>query len=160
MTTARIFNVVGPGQDERHVCGRFAAQASAITAGLSKPVFEVGDLTSTRDFVDVRDVASAITVLAGSAQPGIYNVASGVEHCVQDVLGSTLHHAGIAARVQTVVRYSGPRGVTRQQAAISRLTSLGYRPAHDLASSIKDTVEYYRDTVGTSVAMTSSTRSS
>src|SRR5205085_3746093 len=47
---ARIFSVVGPGQTETHVCGRFAAQVAAL-AGIPHPALEVGPLDPTRDFI-------------------------------------------------------------------------------------------------------------
>src|ERR671927_385428 len=60
---ARLFNLTGPGQDERHVCGRFASQAAAIGEKELPPIIEVGPLDTTRDFIDVRDVASAVKLL-------------------------------------------------------------------------------------------------
>ena len=75
---ARLFNLVGPGQDERHVCGRFAAQVTAIARDVSPPLIDVGDLTPTRDFIDVRDVAAVLLTLATHGRPGdVYNVQVG-----------------------------------------------------------------------------------
>ncbi|HEX4381624.1 MAG TPA: NAD-dependent epimerase/dehydratase family protein, partial [Myxococcales bacterium] len=72
---ARIFNVVGPGQSESHVCARFAAQLAAGAATLT-----VGPLSTTRDFIDTRDVAAALRLLASRGESGgVYNVASGEE---------------------------------------------------------------------------------
>src|SRR6266545_1045535 len=52
---ARMFNLVGPGQEERHFFGRVASQLCAIRAGLRSPELELGELDHTRDFLDVRD---------------------------------------------------------------------------------------------------------
>src|SRR5262249_15782580 len=71
----RVFNLVGPGQDERHVCGKLAARAAAIACGVVEPVVEVGNLEATRDFIDVRDVVRAVALLVTAGQPGqAYNV--------------------------------------------------------------------------------------
>ncbi|HEX3368177.1 MAG TPA: NAD-dependent epimerase/dehydratase family protein, partial [Candidatus Cybelea sp.] len=68
VVVARIFNIVGAGQDERHVAGRFASQIAAIGAGSAPARLEVGDLSTARDFIDVRDVARALAILA--REPG------------------------------------------------------------------------------------------
>jgi nucleoside-diphosphate-sugar epimerase len=44
---ARIFNLVGPGQEERHFCGRLTSQVAAIQAGLLPPVLQLEPLTTT-----------------------------------------------------------------------------------------------------------------
>ncbi|HKE38174.1 MAG TPA: NAD-dependent epimerase/dehydratase family protein, partial [Candidatus Baltobacteraceae bacterium] len=75
--SARIFNVVGAGQDERHVCGKLASQAVAFAGGRARTL-QFGDLRPTRDFVDVRDAAAAIALLV-RAGTGTYNVCSQVE---------------------------------------------------------------------------------
>jgi nucleoside-diphosphate-sugar epimerase len=161
LAIARIFNIAGPGQDERHVCGRFAAQAVAIAQGLREPSIEIGDLSATRDFVDVRDVASGLALIARDSTPaGVYNVASGCESAIQEVLDLTLANAGIVGRVEVVRRYAGARGVARQRADITRLRSLGYFPAFTLASSVTDLVAYYAETVAKSVAVTSASNAS
>jgi GDP-4-dehydro-6-deoxy-D-mannose reductase len=87
----RIFNVVGPGQDERHAAGRFCSQISAAIAGTSEGKIVVGDLTPTRDFVDVRDTASGLIAIANPTVPNdTYNIASGTESSIQIVLDSLL----------------------------------------------------------------------
>ena len=41
---ARVFNLVGPGQHDRHACAAFTSQAAAIKARLSPPTMRVGAL--------------------------------------------------------------------------------------------------------------------
>jgi GDP-4-dehydro-6-deoxy-D-mannose reductase len=141
---ARIFNIAGPGQDERHVCGRFAAQAAAIVAGVHEPRFEVGDLRPTRDFVDVRDVAEGLAVLAAHGAAGeTYNIASGRESAIGEVLRLTLSLAGIADRTGVVERYTRSGDISRQRADITKLTALGYRPRYALEATLADLIAYY-----------------
>ncbi|HYK53051.1 MAG TPA: NAD-dependent epimerase/dehydratase family protein [Candidatus Eremiobacteraceae bacterium] len=141
---ARLFNLVGPGQDERHVCGRFAAQAAAIARGVAEPVVEAGNLDSTRDFVDVRDVASALGRLAHSGVAGeAYNVSSGVEVAIGDVLASTLRAAGIEGSVSIARAAPRVNDIARHTGDPSKITSLGYTPRYTLAKSIGDVVGYY-----------------
>jgi nucleoside-diphosphate-sugar epimerase len=141
---ARLFNLVGPGQDERHVCGRFAAQAAAIARGVLPPVMEVGNLEATRDFIDVRDAVRALAILARNGEPGTpYNVASGIETRIGDVLRGTLCAAGVE-NTTAVAQLPGRSGdIDRHFADIGRLRALGFKTRYDLAKSIADVVTYY-----------------
>ena len=141
---ARLFNLVGPGQDERHVCGRFAAQAAAIASGAAEPVLEAGNLDSTRDFIDVRDVARALGRLAHSGVAGeAYNVSSGVEVAIGRVLATTLRAAGIEDRVSIARTLPRVNDIARHTGDSSKIRSLGYAPRFPLAQSIGDVVGYY-----------------
>lgn len=160
---ARIFNIAGPGQDERHVCGRFAAQAAAIAYGDAEPIFEIGDLRPTRDFIDVRDVARALVVLVHDGTPGeTYNVASGVETAIADVLALTLETANLSRTVTTVGGYERAADISRAYADITKLQQCGFEPAFPLRATIADLLAYYvRDVaVGTTGATISERRSS
>ena len=138
---ARIFNIVGPGQSERHVCGRFASSiAAAATSSIS--AVSAGCLTGTRDYVDVRDVASALLVLAGSGT-GTYNVASGIETSTGTVLHLLSRHAGLEGRLHVIPSEQVLPGVARQCGSVARLASLGFRPAFTLQRSLQDLLDYY-----------------
>ncbi|HEY7993596.1 MAG: NAD-dependent epimerase/dehydratase family protein [Candidatus Eremiobacterales bacterium] len=154
---ARLFNIVGPGQDERHVCGRFAAQAVAIAHGASDKHIEAGNLESTRDFIDVRDVALALERLAIAGVAGeAYNVSSGVEVKIGDVLDLTLR----AAAVESVARLTAlpPRenDIARHAGDASKLEALGFRRRFSLAESVGDVVRYYVEDVERTAATGSS----
>lgn len=76
--TVRPANHIGPGQSPDFVVPAFARQLRDIAAGKSEPRMRVGNLDSTREFTDVRDVVRAYRLLlergvAGSA----YNLSSG-----------------------------------------------------------------------------------
>ena len=143
---ARIFNPAGAGQDERHLCGRLAQQAAAIAAGAIPPTLEVGPLTTTRDFVDVRDVATALRLLAlapPSADGLAYNVGSGREDPTEDVLTSVLRAAGVEDSVRLVRLPGRPADIPRHFADIARLRALGFEPKYSLDASLRDLVAYY-----------------
>jgi GDP-4-dehydro-6-deoxy-D-mannose reductase len=97
---ARPFNHLGRGQSERFVLPALAKQISEIKSGRRAPVIEVGNIDVTRDFSDVRDVIQAYVALLGSGRAGeIYNVCSGVERNVGDVLRRMLEIAGVKASI-------------------------------------------------------------
>jgi 3-dehydroquinate synthase len=144
---ARLFNLVGPGQEERHFFGRVAAQLAAIRAGLRPAELELGDLDCTRDFIDVRDAADALLLLARHGEPGLaYNVASGCETRIADALALLLELAG--HRDIAIRRAAGrAAGVPRHWADITRLCALGFSPRVALAGSARDLLAYYADDV-------------
>jgi nucleoside-diphosphate-sugar epimerase len=153
LIVARIFNVVGPGLDERHACARFASQLAAIAHGYSPPRVVVGDLTPTRDLVDVRDVAAALAVLAERGDPGeTYNVASGRETPMQDVLDTLLTVAGLRERVEIARGYHRAADCPRVVADVSRTAALGCAPARALGPSLAELYAYYAETVAEAIA--------
>lgn len=74
----RPFNHTGPGQNDSLVVSSFARQLTEIEAGIRKPLIEIGNLDSVRDFLHVDDVIAAYLALLDPKVPaGAYNVASG-----------------------------------------------------------------------------------
>jgi GDP-4-dehydro-6-deoxy-D-mannose reductase len=96
----RPFNHVGPGQAESFVVSALARRvAEAERAGTDE--IRVGDLSSARDFTDVRDVVRAYRLLAGLGRPGeVYNVCSGVAVPIRTVLDEIV---ALAARPVTPI---------------------------------------------------------
>jgi len=143
--TARIFNVVGPGQAESHVCGRLAAELASPASSRSMMI-NVGPLDTTRDFIDVRDVASALLLLARSGEHGgTYNVASGRETPIQLILSELLRISGLNGQVRIVPQSGQPPGVQRHFADVSRLQELGFVPMCSLSASLEDLFRYYQE---------------
>jgi nucleoside-diphosphate-sugar epimerase len=141
---ARLFNLVGPGQDERHICGELASRAAAICAGVEPPVIEVGTLHTTRDMIDVRDVASALALLAAKGEPDTrYNVASGVETSMKDVVETIVRAAGLAGKAEIRQTRFRAADIPRHFAYTGRLQRLGFAPRFTLEDSIRDVLRYY-----------------
>jgi nucleoside-diphosphate-sugar epimerase len=140
---ARIFNLVGPGQDERHAAGRFAGRLAAMAGAGAPRTLEVGSLAPTRDWMDVRDAASALALLAREGAAGrAYNVASGAEVSVHAVLDGLLRRAGMAVTVKED-RAGPPPGEPRHVADVAALRALGFVPAHALEDTLADLWDYY-----------------
>ena len=145
---ARIFNVVGPGQDERHLTSWLAMQAAAIDAGVRPPVLRHGPLTTTRDFIPVEEVARALVLLALRGEAGsIYNVASGRETRIEDIRDLVLAETGLRDRVEFDITPGRPADIPRQVACIARLRELGFEPTLGMPEAIRSLVRYYRDEV-------------
>lgn len=142
----RVFNVLGAGQDERHVCGRIISQLTAIESGAKSNALQIGSLETTRDFIDARDVATGLKVLADRGEPGeIYNVASGRETSIQEVLDLSLELTGQKEKTEICHLPPRPADIPRHFGSIDRLAKLGYEPQHPLAESLQSILAYYRE---------------
>lgn len=96
----RSFNHIGPGQSDRFVVSDFARQVVEIRKGLRKAAINTGDIDVTRDFTDVRDVVQAYLLLLERGAPGeAYNVCSGEEHSVSEILRRLQELGGVEAQV-------------------------------------------------------------
>lgn len=83
-TLLRLFNIYGPNETNPHLIPAILDQLE----GGSRSV-ELGNLSPKRDFVHVSDVARAFIVSLKEAEQGfnIYNVGSGEEYSVKEVVG-------------------------------------------------------------------------
>ncbi len=148
MIRARIFNPVGPGQDERHLCGYVASQLAAIKWGLQPAVLSIGSIDTTRDFIDVRDTATALRIIALKGISGrIYNVASGVETSGRQILDTFLRLVDLVGLIKVERRQARAVDIERHFADINELLNLGYRSCFDLEESLSDVLRYYFESV-------------
>ena len=145
---ARLFNAVGAGEDDRHVAPEFARQAAEIVHRVRPAVIDVGDLDSTRDFIDVRDAARAlVTLAADGVAAGTYNIGSGRETSIGSLLNLILDAAGLTGAVEIKRRDRRDAAVRRHVADVGRLRAAGFEPRVALADSARDVVTYYTRTV-------------
>ncbi len=143
----RPFNHTGPGQAADFVVPAFARQIARIEAGLQPPVMTVGRLDTSRDFLDVRDVARAYALalrhaLAGGA--GAFNIASGTTRAIGDVLAALLALAGAEVRVESSAGGRGPEiaGATGDASAARAI--LGWQPAIAWEQTLTDVLADWR----------------
>jgi GDP-4-dehydro-6-deoxy-D-mannose reductase len=124
----RPFNHSGAGQAPEFALAQFAKQLAEIEKGLREPVVRVGTLESTRDFCDVGDVVAAYAALLDPrVPPGAYNVASGVERRIGDLLARLMRAMGVRARI--AVEAARARPATRSAGSALRLhRATGWAP--------------------------------
>lgn len=140
---ARPFNHIGPGQDGRFVVPALARQIVEISAGTRAPVIEAGDIDTSRDFTDVRDVVSAYAALFSSASAGeVYVIASGVERRIRDLLMRMCEHSGVAPEVKQDPARLRPSEQRRMVANAARLrTDTGWTPRYTIDMTLQDILE-------------------
>ncbi len=93
VVVVRPFNHIGPGQSPTFFVPAIASRLVEAQRD-ARATVSVGNLSSRRDFTDVRDVVRSYRLLANSGVSGeIYNVASGVDRSMQEIadeLGSMI----------------------------------------------------------------------
>ncbi len=128
---ARPFNHTGPGQATGFALPAFASQLAGMRRGAREPVLEVGDLEVSRDFCDVRDVVRAYAGLLERGRNGeVYNVCSGVERRLTDIVGELCRLAGVSPRVERRAGRLRPNEQPRMVGDPARLRrDTGWTPA-------------------------------
>jgi nucleoside-diphosphate-sugar epimerase len=106
----RPFNHIGPRQGEAFVVASFARQIAAAEAAVARtgpplagqePVVRVGNLTTRRDFTDVRDMVRAYRLAVEKGEPGeVYNVGAERAYGIGEVLERLLALSPLKLRVE------------------------------------------------------------
>ena len=82
----RIFNTTGPGKIG-DVCSDLTMRAAEIELGMRPPSLAVGNLTSRRALIDVRDMVRALWLAPERCEPGeVYNVGGTQIYSVQELI--------------------------------------------------------------------------
>lgn len=143
----RSFNHIGAYQRESFVVPAFVRQfVQAEREGKSVVKLKVGDIDVVRDFTDVADVVRAYDLLLRKGKKGqVYNVCSGKGHKLRDIVGYIEKIMNIKADIeidQGILRPLENREIVGDNSKIFR--DCGWVPEHDIESSLKSVVEYWR----------------
>ncbi|WP_026896979.1 NAD-dependent epimerase/dehydratase family protein [Daejeonella oryzae] len=146
----RVFNIVGPGQDERHVCGRFVSELLRIKNDPLITELQTSSLDSIRDFVDVRDVASYIALLLNRGNYNeTYNICSGVPVMIDSILSECLRlifdkkKDSFEIKTTELALLNGK--IDHHLGDNSKILSTGGMIKHNIYESISDMVGYYNN---------------
>ena len=131
---ARAFNLLGPGLPQHLLAG-------ALCAKLREPGNEpiaLGDLSSFRDFIDVRDAVEAYRLIATKGRRNqIYNVCSGRATRSRTLVQRLAALAGKAGKIQEDSSHQSS-GVDRSLGDPGALMALGWQPAIPLQRTLRD----------------------
>ena len=143
---ARAFNHIGRGQNAQFVLPAMAEQLVAIERGQRPPILETGDLDVTRDFTNVSDVLDAYLALAEKGVSGeVYNVCSGVEYRVRDLVAQMIVMTGLNIKLQNDPARFRKAEQTRVVGDNSKLRAdTGWAPKVDIAASLAEILDDWR----------------
>jgi nucleoside-diphosphate-sugar epimerase len=135
----RVFNPVGPDAPVATLPGRLVAELRRAREHGGD--VRVGSLAAHRDFVDVRDVASAVAAAAvhRGPLPFLLNVGSGRATSLRDLATAALAVSGSDARILEAGAGSARSAdVPWQQADVTAARrALGWTPEHHLDGSLR-----------------------
>lgn len=140
---ARPFNHIGPGQMPGFILPDLYKKVTEAQAGGEK-IINVGNLTTRRDYTDVRDVAKAYVDLisASTLNHGIFNVCTGRSLSGEEILTmllTELKAQDIATKVdEELFRPSDALDLCGDSSRLSHDT--GWAPTIDIQKSIADFV--------------------
>ncbi len=139
LTRVRLFNLLGPGEPTSFVASAVAARIAAIQAGAAPPPLRTGDLETRRDFVDVRDAARALRLVATRGDAGeVYNVCSGRATRIGELVERLLALSGLDVTVDSVPEpdAANVRGHAGSRERVRVAT--GWEPERSLVDSLAD----------------------
>lgn len=144
----RSFNHIGPLQDTRFVVPGFITRILKIKQkGMKEGTIETGDLSITRDFVDVRDVVKAYFNLLMFGKTGeLYNICSGNGVALKDIVSKIGDIIGVKVNTITnpeYVRLNDNHIIIGSYDKIER--DINWKPEIPLEKTLNDMVQYYEN---------------
>ena len=141
----RPFNHIGPGQSTNFVVPALVRRMLDATAQ-GMHFIMVGDLTTRRDFSDVRDVVRAYRLAAQWGRPGeVYNVASGHDIALSDVAEELRRRINPQLEMLVDPDLLRPVEVPVSRGSFAKLhDATGWEPEFSLAQSLDDVIAAQR----------------
>ncbi len=145
----RAFNHEGPRRGEVFVTSNLAKQIVEVEKGLKPPVLYVGDLSSVRDWSDVRDVIKAYWLVTEMGTPGeVYNIGSGIGREVREMLDMLLGMSNVDIEVEVDHARLRPSDVKVLICDSTRFRKLtGWAPQITFDKTLRDLLDYWRERV-------------
>jgi GDP-4-dehydro-6-deoxy-D-mannose reductase len=143
---ARAFQHTGPGHVGAYAMADWAHQLAEIEAGAGSGAIRCGNIEVERDYLDVRDVASAYRAVALAGRPGeAYNVSSDVPRTMRSLLEGLI--AAFDVEVEIEVDPDRFRSVDQQvfygDSAKAR-SETGWRPTYEIERTLADLADFWR----------------
>jgi len=145
----RAFNHTGPRRGDVFVCSNFAKQIALIEKGNQPATILVGNLSTKRDFTDVRDVVRAYLLSVQKCQPGeVYNISSGKTWEIKEILEILLGLAKVKIKIKQESKRLRPSDVPILLGDSTKFRKeTGWQPRIPIKQSLKDLLNYWREKV-------------
>lgn len=145
----RPFNHIGPGQSDNYVVSALAKRVLVAKREGRKSIV-VGNLSSKRDFTDVRDVVNAYRLLIELGTPGsIYNVCSGRSVSINELAMKMIELADVDLKLERDSDLVRDVEVSDIYGDCSKChAELGWKPTVAIEQSLKDVLAWWRSRLG------------
>lgn len=135
----RMFIHVGTGHPPATAIQNFARQLALIKAGRMKPEIHVGNLTTYRDYIDVRDGVKAMRILLDKGNPGEpYNICNGKAYQIQEILDMLIEISETKAEVVSDKAFFRVADEPLLLGDDTKIRSLGYEPQYTIYQTLED----------------------
>ena len=141
----RIFNTTGPGK-EGDVCSDLLKRVAEIELGIRNPVLLVGNVTSRRAIIDVRDMARGLWLAAERCEPGdVYNVGANRIYSVEELIETirTLVKTPFTVEQESSLMRGCDELVIAGDTTKFR-TRTGWEPGIDLHGTLQEMLAWWR----------------
>jgi GDP-4-dehydro-6-deoxy-D-mannose reductase len=138
----RPFNHVGPGQSEAFVVAALAKRIALAEAAGGGEI-AVGNLSTIRDFTDVRDIVRAYRLLGSLGAPGeVYNISSGTTVSVAEILDLLVSLATVPIVPVVDPSLVRPVDVPALTGVSDKMRALtGWKPEIPLVETLRDVLD-------------------
>ncbi len=134
----RMFIHVGTGHPPATAIQNFARQLALIKAGKLPKEVHVGNLTTKRDYIDVRDGVKAMMLLMEKGEPAIpYNICNGEAVKIEEVLSTLVEISGADAEVISDKKLFRMADEPLLLGDNSRIRALGYERKYSMRQTLE-----------------------
>jgi UDP-glucose 4-epimerase len=148
VTTARLFNTVGPRQSANYGMVLPKLVQSALN---NEPLTVFGDGKQTRVFCHVNDAVRGLLALADSQKSigDVFNLGGVGEISIRDLAKKVVGATGSKSEIKLLdyqqAYTAGFEDMARRVPDITKIKSaIGWQPEHDIDSIIADVIKYFR----------------
>ncbi len=140
----RFFNQTGP-RKTNDACSDFAQKVAKIELGLEKPIINVGNLNTYRDFLGIKDSLNAIWLITTKGKLGeTYNVCSSIKTKIRDILKIML---SFSSKKITIIENT-PEKLRKTDEDIilgdnSKIKELGFELSQSIQEVLKEMYDYW-----------------
>lgn len=144
----RPFNHIGPRQTPGFVVSSFAKKIAELEKS-NLELIKVGNLSSKRDFTDVRDMVKAYLFAIEKGTPGeVYNIGSDKSYPISEILDKMIKISGRNIKFEIDQALFMPSDNPETVSDSSKFVKLtGWKPEIDIDTTLKNTLDYWRGAV-------------
>lgn len=145
IVTVRPFNHIGERQTTEFAIPAFTKQIVAIERGEQEEL-KVGDLSTIRDFTDVKDMVLAyILVMNQGKKHEVYNIGSGVGIQMSEIVEKLSKLAQTEIKIVQDSSRFRPHDIPKMVANNAKIKGLGWQPTIALDETLQRVIQWYRN---------------
>lgn len=145
----RGFNHTGPRRGETFAESNFAKQIALIEKGKQDPIIYVGNLDSSRDYTDVRDMVRAYLLAVEKCDPGdVYNICTGKTIKIGDLLKLLISLSKVKPEIKKDLLRMRPSDVPVLSGDNSKFVAqTNWKPQIPFERTMEELLTYWRERV-------------